>query len=417
MQSDESNGAVERSSVPNGGEAATVAAPAPQPVARPPVPQRLRNDEYDIRRLLAAMPMLTASDLHLKIGIPPTYRVGGMLKPVNGEPLSEEAADRMFEPIWTAEKKEQFERLGAVDFAWYLDDGPHEGERFRINVFRSGGHTHGAIRRVQGKIPSYDELHLPPVYSKIIREATQGLVLVVGVTGSGKSSTLAAMINQVNHTRGVNIITIEDPVEFRFTPEKSIISQREVGIDVHDFPSALRSVVRQDPDVIFIGEMRDKDTILAGIQAAETGHLVFATLHTADTMQAFGRILEFFPQEERGFVRAALSSSLKAICAQKLLPAVSNFETKIVPATEVLLSNATVRDKIREGEEADLPAIINTSEGEGMHSFTKSLGDLVNKDWVDLHTALDYAPNRDALNSMIRGVQVKAQTLVGKIKK
>jgi twitching motility protein PilT len=221
----------------------------------------------------------------------------------------------------------------------------------------------------------------------------------------------------VNHTRAVNIVTVEDPVEYRFVPAKSIVSQREIGIDVEDFHSALRSVVRQDPDVILIGEMRDRQTVLAAVQAAETGHLVFGTLHTADTMQAFGRILEFFPQDERGFVRAALSSSLKAICAQKLLPAVEGFEVPVVPATEVLLANPSVREKIREGEENDLPAIISTSGGEGMHSFTTSLANLVNKEWVDLHTALDYAPNRDALNSAIRGVQVKAQTLVNRIKR
>lgn len=379
-------------------------------------PAPLRADEYDIRALLAAMPKLKASDLHVKVGVPPTYRIGGHLRPVNGAALDEVNADRLFDPIFTAEKREQYTRGGDVDFAWFLRDGPNAGERFRINVFRAGGHLGAAVRRVQAQIPTYAELHLPPIHSKIVRESSQGLVLVVGVTGSGKSSTLAAMLDEVNRTRGVNIVTIEDPVEYRFVPKKSIISQREIGVDVPDFRSALRYVVRQDPDVIFIGEMRDKETILAGIQAAETGHLVFATLHTADTMQAFGRILEFFPESERGFIRSALSGSLKAICAQKLLPAVEGFECKVVPATEVLIANPSVREKIREGEEADLPAIINTSEGEGMHSFTSSLARLVNAEWVDLQTALLYAPNRDALNSTIRGVQVKAQTLVGRIR-
>lgn len=393
--------------------AAATAAPVPRAAATPP----MRNADYDIKRMLGAMPALTASDLHLKVGIPPTYRVGGLLRPVNGEALDELTADHLFDAIMPDDKRAIYDTRGSVDFAWFLDQGPHAGERFRINVFRSGNHTHGAIRRVQGTIPTYEQLHLPPVYAKIVAETGQGLVLVVGVTGSGKSSTLAAMVNQVNATRAVNIITIEDPVEYRFKPIKSIVSQREVGIDVPDFPTALRSVVRQDPDVIFIGEMRDKETVLAGIQAAETGHLVFATLHTADTMQAFGRILEFFPQSERGFVRSALSSSLKAICAQKLMPAVANFECKVVPATEVLIASPSVRDKIREGEENDLPAIVSTSEGEGMHSFTKSLSNLVNKEWVDLATALEFAPNRDALNSMVRGVQVKAATLVHRVKK
>jgi len=369
-----------------------------------------------IHRLLGAMPRLGASDLHLKVGIPPTYRVSGRLKPINSPPLTNEQADRMVEPLLTPKQSADFLERGNLDFAWHLESGPHAGERFRVNLYRAGGHSHAAFRRVNAKIPTYADLHLPPIYNTIIERANQGLVLVVGVTGSGKSSTLAAMVDQVNRTRGVNIITIEDPVEYRFTPHKSIISQREIGIDVPDFHTALRYVVRQDPDVIFIGEMRDRETVLAAIQAAETGHLVFGTLHTADTMQAFGRMLEFFPESERGFIRNALANSLHAICAQKLIPAVDGFETGIVPATEVLLANASVRDKIREGEEEDLPAIINSSGGEGMHSFTSSLYDLVRKDWVDLVTAKQHASNREALDSMIKGVSVKAQTLVSRVK-
>ena len=369
-----------------------------------------------IYKLLGAMPKLKASDLHLKVGIPPTYRVSGRLKAINAPPLTNEQADEMVEPIMTPHQIEDFARIGNLDFAWHIEDGPHKGERFRVNIFRSGGHTHAAFRRVNATIPTYADLHLPPVYATLVERANQGLVMVVGVTGSGKSSTLAAMVDQVNATRGVNIITIEDPVEYRFTPKKSIISQREIGIDVPDFKTALRYVVRQDPDVIFIGEMRDKDTVLAAIQAAETGHLVFATLHTADTMQAFGRILEFFPESERGFVRNALASSLHAICAQKLIPAVEGFEVGVVPATEVLLANATVRDKIREAEEEDLPAIINASEGEGMHSFTTSFHRMVKNEWLDLVTAKQHAPNREALDSMVKGVSVKAQTLVSRVK-
>ncbi|MEM7755260.1 MAG: PilT/PilU family type 4a pilus ATPase [Planctomycetota bacterium] len=384
----------------------------------PPVaqPTPVEHDAPYIYRLLGAMPKLNASDLHLKVGIPPTYRISGRLKPINAPVLTAETADEIVMPLMTDKQKADYAERGNLDFAWLLADGPHKGERFRINLYRSGGHTHGAFRRVNAKIPSYGDLHLPPVYHQLVDHANQGLVLVVGITGSGKSSTLAAMVDQVNASRALNIITIEDPVEYRFTPKKSIISQREIGIDVPDFPTALRYVVRQDPDVILVGEMRDKETVLAAIQAAETGHLVFATLHTADTMQAFGRILEFFPEAERGFVRAALSSSLHAICAQKLIPAVDGFEVGVVPATEVLLANSTVREKIREGEEDDLPSIINSSEGEGMHSFTSSFYRLVKDDWVDLVTAKHHAPNREALDSMVKGVSVKAQTLVSRVK-
>jgi twitching motility protein PilT len=394
----------------------------PVPIATPVEPHisdsiRAENGErLTLKKLLAAMPVMQASDLHIKPAIPPTYRIGGHLRPVSAPPLSAEQADVFLRPLMNESQNAQFERDGHIDFAWFLDFGPHKGERFRCNFFKAGQHSGAAIRRVNAKIPDYDSLHLPPIYSKIVEQHTQGLVLVVGVTGSGKSSTLAAMVDHINHIRGVNIITIEDPVEYRFTQDKSIISQREIGIDVPNFPTALRSVVRQDPDVILIGEMRDHDTILAAIQAAETGHLVFGTLHTSDTMGAFGRMLEFFPEKERGFVRSALANCLIAICAQRLVPAVPDFEVKIVPATEVLLNNAVVREKIRDGEDGDLPAIINTSAGEGMHSFTQSFSELVKKEWIDLPTARLYAPNKEALNASVKGLEVKAQTLVSRIK-
>jgi len=212
-------------------------------------------------------------------------------------------------------------------------------------------------------------------------------------------------------------VTVEDPVEYMIHPKMSIVSQREIGTDVPTYAEALKYVVRQDPDVIFIGELRDHDTVLAAIQAAETGHLVFGSLHTADTMQCFGRIVEFFPQHEHGFIRSALANSLRAVCAQRLLPA--NKETAgtpVVPATEVLLSNGSVREKIRDAEDGDLPAIINSSRSDGMRSFTDSLAELVEKEYVPLHTAMEYAPNREALSSKLKGVEVRAQTLVGKIK-
>ncbi|MCC6429105.1 MAG: PilT/PilU family type 4a pilus ATPase [Phycisphaerales bacterium] len=367
-----------------------------------------------IQRLLSAMKKLEASDLHIKVGIPPVYRIGGMLRPVQGDPISENEADHLLDPLLTEAQKAKFEQLGNMDFASHLPDG----DRFRINMYRAGGHTHAAIRRVKAEIPNYMELNLPQTYHEIVEKSTEGLVLIVGVTGSGKSSTLAAMIEHVNQTRAENIITIEDPVEYRFTPKKSIVSQREIGIDVLDFPTALKYIVREDPDVIFIGELRDHDTVLSAVQAAETGHLVFSTMHTADTMQAFSRILEFFPSHEHGFLRHALGNTLKAVCAQRLLPATAGtagLTSKVVPACEILLGNSTVRDKIRKGEDEDLPSIVGRNE-EGMQSFTHALAGLVNKEWVSLQTALDYAPNREALTSTLKGVEVKAATLTGKVR-
>ena len=372
----------------------------------------------NIKKLLAAMRRLDASDLHIKVGIPPTYRVGGELRPIDADPVSEDEADHLLDPLLSEVQKKRFAETGHLVFAWHIEDpegGP--GDRFRINMLRSGNHTHAAIRRVKAEIPSYEELHLPPVYSKIVTQEREGLVLVVGVTGSGKSSTLAAMIEQINKTRAENIITIEDPVEYRFVPKQSIVSQREIGIDVTDFHEALKHVVRQDPDVILIGEMRDQQTVLSAIQAAETGHLVFATLHTADTMGAFGRMLEFFPQDERAFIRNSLAATMKAICAQRLVP--SNKETtgvSVVPAVEVLLTTPTVKELIRDERDSDLPSVIASSRSEGMVSFTQYFAELVDKEWIDMQTAQEFAPNRDQLKSILKGVEVKSSTLVSRLK-
>jgi twitching motility protein PilT len=368
------------------------------------------NTALTIHQLLGGMGKVGASDLHIKAGFPPTLRINGELRAIQGEPLAPEEADHLLDPIVPASMRERYEKEGGIDFATYTKTG----ERFRVNMFRCGNHVSAAIRRVKSEIPTYEALNLPPIYGQLVERTNEGLILVCGVTGSGKSTTLAAMIEQLNATQPLNIITIEDPVEYQFSRKKAIVSQREVGIDVPNYPIALRYIVRQDPDAVFIGEMRDHETVLAAIQAAETGHLVFGSLHTADTMQSFNRILEFFPQEEHGFLRSALAASLRGILAQRLLPAVPE-KGGMVPACEVLLNTPVVRDKIREGHEEDVPAIIGSSIPDGMRSFTYSLAELVNKDWVTLQTAMAYAPNQEALSSSIKGVQVKAQTLVHRV--
>lgn len=367
---------------------------------------------HTIQRLLLGMKQYDASDLHIKVGLPPTFRVGGILRAVDGPPLDGDQCDHFLDPIIPERLRPRFEETGDLDFATFNEIG----DRFRVNLFRAGGHMNAAIRRVKGEIPTYKSLHLPAVYDRLVAETNEGLILVVGVTGSGKSSTLAAMIEHINHIRAEHVITIEDPVEYQFKPKLSIISQREIGIDVPDYKAALRYLVRQDPDVVFIGEMRDHDTVLAAIQAAETGHLVFGSMHTADTMQSMSRILEFFPQDEHGFIRSALANTLKAVCAQRLLPAMEGFEASAVPATEVLLSSPIMKEKIRDGQEEDLPAIINQSTEEGMRSFTQSLTELVEKEWVRKSVAMDYAPNRNALESSLKGVEVRTQTLVNRIR-
>lgn len=364
-----------------------------------------------ISRLLAKMREVDASDLHLKVGSPPVLRVGGELRHIESPPLDDKDMAQLLAPLIPKHLQATLETRGGIDFSHH--ETPEH--RFRCSVFHAGHALHAAVRRINPKIPSFEELHLPPVYERLMSQTNEGLVVVCGVTGSGKSSTLAAMLDYINRTSANNIITIEDPVEYMFRPASSFISQREIGIDVPDFASALRAAVRQDPDVIMIGEMRDRETILAGIQAAETGHLVFATLHTADTMQSFSRILEFFDVKDHAFIRSSLAAGLQGVLAQRLLPSTKPGVAR-VPATEVLLRNSTVVDKIREGEDADLPAVMAGCASEGMHDFTTSLTGLVEKGWVDLRVAERFAPNVEALRARVRGIALKAETLVSRVR-
>lgn len=368
------------------------------------------SETVTAQSLLAAMKVHGASDLHLKAGMPPVYRVGGHLRTVTVPPMSGEDIAKCLESIIPPQRRDFYEEHGDLDFATFLS----EGERFRVNIFRAGGVMNSAIRRVNPTIPSYSQLHLPPIYEKIIAETGEGIIIISGVTGSGKSTTLAAMIEQINTTRHENIVTIEDPIEYLFKPKKSIISQREIGIDIPTYGEGLKYIVRQDPDVIFVGEMRDKFTMSAALQAAETGHLVFGTLHTADAMQAFARVLEFFPREEHEFIRSSLSNSLRAICAQRLLPGAE--EGVRVPATEVLINSSTCKDLIRKEQDQDIPALIDGSENEGMMSFTTSLANIVRKELVFMDVAMEYAPNREALSSRIRGIKTTAQSLIHRVK-
>ncbi|UCF32425.1 MAG: PilT/PilU family type 4a pilus ATPase [Phycisphaerales bacterium] len=362
-------------------------------------------------RLLTAMGKMGASDLHLKVHYPPCFRVAGVLRKVDMPPIpSTEYMEQMLESLVPPTRRPEYDEKGDLDFS---ARGP-TGDRFRINIFRSTSEMHAAVRRVQSNIPTFKELNLPDVYGKTMMKSLDGLILVSGVTGCGKSSTLAAMLNLVNELRGMHIITIEDPIEYVFTPKKSIISQREIGIDIPDYAEALRYVVRQDPDCIFIGEMRDRATMQAAIQAAETGHLVLGSLHVIDVQQTFKRILEFFPRNEHRFIRSSLANSLTAIMCQRLLPGIE--EESRYPATEVMVMNSIVKDKILHEEDDDFPAVINQCKEEGMRSFTQSLCELVEKELVHYDTAMEYAPSREALASAVKGIKTQAQSLIGRVK-
>ena len=353
-----------------------------------------------IENLLASMAQLGASDLHLKVGHRPYVRVKRVLRAAKVPPLPDSNyIEAMLNDLIPEARRHGCGETGALDFAVC----GQTGDRYRVNMFRSMGETHASIRRVLSEIPAFEALHLPAVYKETIHKSSEGLILVSGVTGAGKSTTLAAMVEYVNQHRRVHIITIEDPIEFVFKLKKSIISQREIGIDVPDYPQALRSVVREDPDCIMIGEMRDRETMAAALQAAETGHLVLGSLHVGDVQQTFSRILEFFPRSEHYFIRSSLDISLRAILCQRLLPGIR--KGTYYPATEVLLRNPAVRDKILHEKDEDLPSIIAKCHSEGMRSFTTSLRELVETEKVHFDTAMDYAPNRDALESAVKGIK------------
>jgi len=364
----------------------------------------------EILQLLAFVSKNEASDLHLKVGLPPYIRCGGHLQHINLPPLpSSEYIAEMMAAIMPASRLQEYKELGSADFATLAESG----DRFRVNAFRSDGQMHAALRRVQHKIPDFTKLKLPSIYEKTIRCVHDGLLIVSGVTGSGKSSTLAAMLDCINTHQSLHVITIEDPIEFRFLSKKSIISQREIGIDVPSYAHALRYVVRQDPDCILIGELRDKDTILAAIQAAETGHLVLSSMHCSDAEQSFSRILEFFPQVEHAFIRSSLANSLRAIMCQRLVPGA--IEGTRFPATEVLLNNALVREKILHSQDEDIPAILNVCHDEGMRDFTFSLCELINAGSIAKEVGMEYAPHREALTSLLKGINTAGSGLVTRV--
>jgi twitching motility protein PilT len=364
------------------------------------------NEGPELNKFFKLAVKTRASDLHLKVGQPPKLRIYGDLKNTTGEVMTEERVEKLVYEVLSAEQKESFLKTSTLDFAHELS----KEDRFRINIFRQRGAISLSARRVNAEILPFEALHLPEVLGKICDRA-QGLVLVVGPTGCGKTTTIASMIDHINDTRSCHIITIEDPIEYLFRDKKAIVSQREIGLDVLDYEEALRYLMRQDPDVVFIGEMRDARTVTAAMRASETGHLVFGTMHSANASQAVQRLLDLFPPNERDLTRQTLSLTVKAIISQILLPSIKEGVDRI-PAVEILLANPTVRKLISEEREADLPSVIRSAQQEGMQDLTDNLCELVKNGSIDPKDAYKYAPNVEELKMALKGIRTTASGIL-----
>jgi len=356
-------------------------------------------NEPQLHRFFRAAIRTEASDLHLKVGQPPKLRVQGQLKDTTGEAMTKERIEQMVFEVLSPEQREFFLKNGTLDFAYEIG----AEDRFRVNVFRQRNVISLAARRVNTEILQFDALNLPPILERIA-DGNQGLVLAVGPTGCGKTTTIVAMMDHINRTRSCHIVTIEDPIEYLIKDKKAIVSQREIGIDVKDFDEALRYLMRQDPDVVLIGEMRDAKTVTAAMRAAETGHLVLGTMHSANASQAIQRLLELFPQSERDLARQTLALTLKAVVSQILLPSIKE-GTDRIPAVEILLANPAVRKLISEGREADLPSVIRSCEEEGMQDITDNLCKLILNGSIEPREAYKYAPNVDELKMALKGIR------------
>jgi len=347
-----------------------------------------------------------ASDLHLKVGQVPKLRLYGELKNTTGDKMTEEKMEDLVFEIMSPAQKEFFLEKGALDFAHEVTDI----NRFRINVFRQRGLISLAARRITSNIPAFESLHLPDTVEKI-SNSPEGLVLVTGPTGCGKTTTIASMIDYVNSNRCCHIVTIEDPIEYLHKDKKAIISQREIGIDVPNFDDALRSLMRQDPDVVLVGEMRDSETIIAAMRAAETGHLVFGTLHSASASQTVQRLLDLFPQQERDLARQTFALTCRAIVSQILLPSIKEGVDRI-PAIEILIANPIAKKLISESRESELPTVIRSCQDEGMQDFTDSLCQLVQNEYIELKAAYESAPNAEELKMALKGVRTTASGIL-----
>ncbi|MDP6152614.1 MAG: PilT/PilU family type 4a pilus ATPase [Phycisphaeraceae bacterium] len=371
--------------------------------------QRVRDrrslSNTPLRRLFETAVKYEASDLLIRGGQVPKLRLRGDLKSLDVEALDDDEFEAWIEEGISDAQWNMYARLGALDVGVDIELSDGSVHRFRVNVYRTRGRSGLAARRVGSEILNFDELHLPPILARVA-EHQQGLVLVVGITGSGKSTSLAAMIQHINKHRPCHIVTLEDPIEYIFQDDQALVSQREIGIDVPDFSSGLRSLVREDPDVVLIGEMRDKETFETALQAAETGHLVFGTIHASSASQAFGRIYDLFSPEEREGIRNMLAYQMRAFVYQKLLPTIRK-DMQRVPAVEILLQSANTRKYILEGREHELEEVIRANREAGMQTFTDHLVQLVEAQYIHPKVAQASATSSEEVRMRLRGIKAE----------
>ncbi len=352
-------------------------------------------DDLHIDALLDIVVDRNCSDLHICVNSEPVVREDGALKRLNFEKFNPQQTQRMMYEIVSDDQIQRFENTLELDFSYALPKGR---ARFRVNMYRDKGAVAAAFRLISSKIPTVRDLNLPPILETLC-DRPRGLVLVTGPTGSGKSTSLAAMINYINLGKATHIITIEDPIEYLHTHKQSLINQREVGQDTKSFNNALRAALREDPDVMLVGEMRDVETISLAITAAETGHLVFATLHTNNAAESIDRIVDVFPPGQQEQIRVQLSNNLVAIVSQQLLPRTSG--PGRVPANEIMIATPAIRNLIREGKTHQIPSMIQTSGGMGMFTMDQCLRDLYLKGLVTLEEIMSRCQNMDELKKML----------------
>ena len=386
---------------PPGGQQ-EAAQPAPQAPAAPrPKVQLKPIHDIHIDELLEQVVAHNASDLHLAVGLPPVMRIDGALRKTKYEPLDPQVGQRMIYDILLDEQIERFETDLELDCSYQLQ----KMARFRVNVFKDRGTVASALRLIPTRIPTIRELGLPSVIEDLGRRP-RGLLLVTGPTGSGKSTTLAAVVDQINKERSEHIITIEDPIEYLHTHRKSVINQREIGQDTHSFQAALRVALREDPDVLLVGEMRDLDTIQLAITCAETGHLVMATLHTNNAAESVDRMIDVFPSDQQEQIRVQLSNNLLAVLSQQLLPRAG--QPGRIAAIEVMIATSAVRNLVRENKAHQITSIIQTSGEVGMQTMDQALRDLYQQSLVTYEMAMQRAQNQDELKKLIYGREEEA---------